>query len=271
MYTHNGRVRLYYEVGGAADGPPLLLLRGLTRTVRHWGPLLAELGASFRTIAMDNRGAGRSDAPFGVYSTKTMADDAAAVLSAAGVARAHVFGISLGGAIAQELCLRHPHRVSRLILGCTRASGKEGEKPPLSTVLTLLSGLWLPESRALERTTPLVLSPEHLAAHPELLGEWQHLARVEPTRRRALVGQLAAVMRHDTRARLGSITAPTLILSGDADRLIDVSCSHHLARRIAGAHLRILPGAGHDLPAERPAELAALIREFCGAPLRAAS
>jgi len=265
MHTRNGRVRLYYEAGGRPDGPPLLLLRGLTRTIRHWGPLLDDLGATFRTIAMDNRGAGRSDTPLGIYAIKTMADDAAAVLAAAGVERAAVFGISLGGAIAQELCLRHPGRVSRLVLGCTRASGKEGRRPPASAVLALLSGLWLPEARALERTTPLVLSPAFLAERPEILDEWQRIARLEPTRRRALVGQLAAMLRHDTRDRLAAIRAPTLVISGDADRLIDVSCSHHLARRIPGARLEILAGAGHDLPAERPVELAALLREFCGA------
>lgn len=264
MYTHHGRVRLYYEIGGRSDGPPLLLLRGLTRTIRHWGRLLPELGTSFRTIAMDNRGAGHSDAPWRLYTTAAMADDAAAVLSAAGVDRAAVFGISLGGAIAQELALRHPQRVNQLVLGCTRASGKEGERPDPAVVRALLSLLWLPEADALARTTPLVVSAPYLAQHPELLAEWQALARDQPTRRRSLIAQLAAILRHDTRARLPTITAPTLVLSGDADRLIDVSCSHLLARRIPGARLEILPGAGHDLPAERPAELAALLRDFCG-------
>ncbi len=263
MYAQNQDTRLYYEVGGRVDGPPLLLLRGLTRTIRHWGPLLDDLGATFKTIAMDNRGVGRSDKPFGIYSTRTMADDAAAVLAHARIDRAAVFGISLGGAIAQELVLRHPARVSRLVLGCTRASGKDGPPARLSTVLTLLSGLWLPEARALERTTPLVLSPEFLVAHPEILGEWQRLALLHPTYRRAIIGQLGAVLRHDTRDRLSTIRAPTLVVSGDADRLIDVACSRALARAIPGARLEILPGAGHDIPAERPEALAALLRDFC--------
>jgi pimeloyl-ACP methyl ester carboxylesterase len=263
MFARNHDTHIYYEIGGRADGPPLLLLRGLTRTIRHWGPLLDDLGASFKTIAIDNRGVGHSDKPFGIYSTSTMADDAAAVLDHAGIERAAVFGISLGGAIAQQLVLRHPQRVRRLVLGCTRASGKDGPPAKLSTVLTLLSGLWLPEARALERTTPLVLSPEFLREHPEIVGEWQRLAERFPTRRRALIGQLGAVLRHDTRAQLGTISVPTLVVSGDADRLIDVACSYAMAAAIPGARLELLPGAGHDIPAECPLELAELLREFC--------
>src|SRR4051812_3684614 len=112
MFAQNAGTKLYYEIGGRPDGPALLLLRGLTRTIRHWGPLLDELGETFKTIAMDNRGAGRSDKPIGFYAIPTMADDAAAVLAHAGVEKAAVFGISLGGAVAQELVLRHPQRVS---------------------------------------------------------------------------------------------------------------------------------------------------------------
>ncbi|MDC0720378.1 alpha/beta fold hydrolase [Nannocystis bainbridge] len=263
MFARNHDTRIYYELGGRADGPPLLLLRGLTRTIRHWGPLLDDLGASFRTIAIDNRGVGHSDKPFGIYSTRTMADDAVAVLDHAGIGEAAVFGISLGGAIAQQLVLHHPQRVRRLVLGCTRASGKDGPPARLSTVLSLLSLLWLPEARALERSTPLVLSPAFLREHPEIVGEWQQLAEQFPTRRRALIGQLGAVLRHDTRARLGTIAVPTLVVSGDDDRLIDVACSHALAAAIPGARLELLPGAGHDIPAERPREVAALLREFC--------
>lgn len=264
MYAHNHDTRLYYEIGGQRQGPPLLLLRGLTRTIRHWGPLLDDLGDTFQTIAMDNRGVGRSDKPFGIYSTRAMADDAAAVLAHAEIDRAAVFGISLGGAIAQELCLRHPARVSKLVLGCTRASGKDGPPASLSTIMTLLSGLWLPEARALARTTPLVLSPEFLAAHPEIVGKWQQIALQKPTLRRAIIGQLGAMLRHDTRDRLPTIQTPTLVISGDADRLIDVACSRALARAIPGARLEILPGAGHDLPVERPDAIAALLRAFCG-------
>lgn len=263
MFITNGGTRIYYELGGRPEGPPLLLLRGLTRTIRHWGPLLGELGATFRTIAIDNRGAGRSDKPIGIYSIKTMADDAALVLADAGIERAAVFGISLGGAVAQELVLRHPAQVEKLVLGCTRASSKDGPATPRLTVMALLSALWLPEARALERTTPVVLSAKFLKEHPEIVGEWQELAVQFPTRRRALIGQLGAMLRHDTRGRLGEISAPTLVVSGDADRLIDIECSRALVRAIPGARLAVIAGAGHDFPAERPDEVAALLREFC--------
>ena len=115
-----------------------------------------------------------------------------------------VSGIAESWPRAQEFALRHPERVTRLVLGCTRASGKDGPRGRLSTVLTLLSGLWLPEARALERTTPLVLSPAFLREHPEIVGEWQELAERFPTRRRALIGQLGAVLRQAALCRNSS-------------------------------------------------------------------
>jgi len=259
-------VPLYYEISGPSSGPPLLMLRGLARTIRHWGSLLDELGSSFRLVVMDNRGAGLSGAPLPPYSTAEMADDAASVLEHAGIGQAAVFGVSLGGMIAQELCLRHPERVTRLILGCTRAGGRTGRATSRNATLALLGALALPEARTLERTAPFVLSPQFLERHPEVLVEWQRIARERPMRRRGLLGQLSAALRHDTSLRLERIGVPVLVVSGDADRLIDAENSRYLARAIRGARLELLPGAGHDIPTERPLEIATLLREFCMPP-----
>src|SRR5262249_15025769 len=158
---------------GAADAPALLMLRGLARTVRHWGKLLDELGDRFCLIVMDNRGAGRSDAPFPPYTTAVMADDAAVVLDHADVARATVFGGSLGRIMAQELCLRHEARVSRLVLGCTRAGGRSGRPPSAGSLLGLLSAIVVPEARALERSAPLIVSEAFLAENPSVIADWQ--------------------------------------------------------------------------------------------------
>jgi 3-oxoadipate enol-lactonase len=262
LARHRG-VDIYYELRGRAEAPPLLMIRGLARTLRHWGAVLDELDSSFRLIVMDNRGAGSSSAPLPPYSTQQMADDAARVLEHAGVARAAVFGVSLGGMIAQQLCLRHPARVSRLVLGCTRAGGRTGRSISREAALALFGALRSSEDDALVRTAPFILSAEFLRGNPQVLTEWRRLAREQPMRRRGFLGQVMAALRHDTSRQLDRIRVSTLIVSGDADRLIDVENSRYLARRIAHARLETLPGAGHDFPTERPRELARLLAEFC--------
>ncbi len=112
-------LNLYYEEAGS--GPPLLLIAGLSGTTLGWAMLLPALAAHFRVIAFDNRGAGRSSAPPGPYTTRQMAGDAAALLEHLGITRAHVIGLSLGGMIAQELALAHPERVDHLVLYATYA------------------------------------------------------------------------------------------------------------------------------------------------------
>src|SRR5579859_5674192 len=118
-FVENQGARIYWDEQGT--GAPILLIMGLGATSDWWWRTRPPLTARYRTIALDNRGAGRSDVPPGPYSIPQMASDAAAVLDAAGIESAHVFGVSMGGMIAQEFALQHPQRVWSLILGCTAA------------------------------------------------------------------------------------------------------------------------------------------------------
>src|SRR6266508_2688181 len=122
-YAGRDGVKLYWTEAGSGD--PLLLIMGLGATHEWWSRLTPVVSPHFRAILFDNRGVGRSDVPQGPYSIPDMAADAAAVLDAAGVESAHVFGASMGGMIAQELALQHPARVRSLILGCTACGGRE--------------------------------------------------------------------------------------------------------------------------------------------------
>lgn len=255
-------LRLHWELSGNEKGPAIMLIRGLSRSSRYWYDLRPLLEPRFRVLVMDNRGVGRSDAPGPGFTTADMADDAAAVLHASGVHRAHVFGISLGGMIAQELALRHPGRIERLILGATTMGGPRAERVPLEVIAAFFRSARGSVADQIRTTMPFVLAESALARRPAILDEWIAIAESEPRNRAALLGQLLAAAMHDTSAHLHRVRARTLAITGDHDRLIPAINSHRIARKIPGALLHVLPGAGHDFPTERPEEVAALVEDF---------
>src|SRR5215472_8215052 len=126
-YAISRGARIWWEEEG--EGEPLLMIMGLSFSLAMWRDLRAIMARHFRAIVFDNRGVGRSDVPLRPWSMGTMARDAAAVLDAAGVDKAHVIGVSMGGMIAQELTLRYPSRVRKLILACTQCGGARAVRP----------------------------------------------------------------------------------------------------------------------------------------------
>ncbi len=257
-----GGVRLHYELRGREDSPPLLLIRGLARHLLHWGDLTPLLERDFRLILFDNRGMGRSDVPPPPYTTRVMADDAARLLNQVGYGQVDVFGMSLGGMIAQEVALRHPGRVRRLVLGCTRSGPGGGPRIAPQVIWRMLSAGRLPPDEAMARTASLALTRDFIARRPEVVDSWRELARELPPSRRGFMGQLLAGATHRTTRRLQQLRQPTLVLTGDADELIHADHSRGLARAIPGASLELLPGAGHDFSTEQPERTAELLREF---------
>ena len=255
-------LRFHWELSGNEAGPTLLLIRGLSRSSRYWYDLRPLLEPRFRVLVMDNRGVGRTDAPPPGFSTADMADDCAAVLNQSGVHRAHVFGISLGGMIAQHLALRHPGRVDRLILGATTMGGRRRAPVPLRAVLAFLQAARMSVAEQIRSTSPWVLDAEALARRPEIVDEWVAIAESEPRNKASLFGQLLAAGLHDASEHIHRIASPTLVITGDRDRLIPMRNSEDLARSIPGATLRILPGGGHDFPTEQPENVVRVIEEF---------
>ena len=142
-FVENQAAKIYWDEQGS--GEPLLLIMGLSYPSSMWHRTRPLLAQSFRTIAFDNRGIGQSDVPPGVYPIAQMASDAAAVLDAADVASAHVFGVSMGGMIAQEFALQYPKRVRSLILGCTAAGGPNAVQAEPAALQTLMRQGLTPE------------------------------------------------------------------------------------------------------------------------------
>ncbi|HEY6562043.1 MAG TPA: alpha/beta fold hydrolase [Polyangiaceae bacterium] len=262
MYAWNGRVQLHYLLSGNEAAPPLLLIQGLTRPAAHWGDFCDALSPHFRLVTLDNRGVGKSGTPLPPYTTRQMAEDALAVLDAARVESAHVFGMSLGGMIAQELTLLAPARVRRLVLGCTRASRRAGVPMSLSALAAFAVAGALSPDAAMAHIAPFILSSKFMKTRPEVLEAWQRTALEDPPRRLGVFGQVAAALAHDSRQRLSRIRHPTLIVTGDADRLISPECSRFLQRAVAGSQLEVLPGAGHEFHIEAPEATTRALRRF---------
>lgn len=260
--TSGPEPRIYYEVRGRRESPPLVMLRGLGRSLSHWVGVHDELEDRFRVVLIDNRGVGRSAAPLLPFTTADMARDVARVLDHAGIARAHLFGTSLGGMVAQRVAIDHPSRVDRLVLGCTTAGGDEAPRARWRTVARLFKARLTSPEAAMRAQAEVLLSRDFAAAHPELLSRWVELDREIQVPRRVLAYQVAAALSHHTAAELHRITAPTLVLSADVDELVPPANSRLLARRIRGAELAWLEGAAHDFPTERPRETARMITEF---------
>jgi 3-oxoadipate enol-lactonase len=258
-YVENQAAKIYWDEQGSGD--PLLLIMGLSYASNMWHRTRPFLAQSFRTIAFDNRGVGQSDVPPGVYPIALMASDAAAVLDAAGVTSAHVFGVSMGGMIAQEFALQYPQRVRSLILGCTNAGGSHvvGAAPEVLQILTR-QGMTPQESNETmipfiyDATTPRARIDEDMT----LRMKWY------PTPQ-GYMGQLQGIIQWEAYSRIAQITAPTLIIHGETDQLIPVANAPLIAERIAGAKLALIPHASHIFETDQPGVSIRLITEFLAA------
>jgi pimeloyl-ACP methyl ester carboxylesterase len=259
---------IYYERRGA--GEPLLLLQGLGGNSLHWGEsFLSALEDTFELILYDHRGAGRSGALTGECTTPGLAADAAALLDALAIDAAHLVGISMGGMVAQELALAHPERVRTMTLGCTYPGGPEAKMTDMAVVAMLAEAVLSGDEERTRRTGyDVMIAPEY-AADPANYAVYAEVAAQYPASIPVLMAQLEAVGGHDTSARLAGIGAPTLVIHGTADRLMDSVNGELLARLIPGARLELLDGAGHLFFWEQPERSAQLVREHVAAAAQA--
>jgi 3-oxoadipate enol-lactonase len=250
-------VRIAWEQRGA--GPPLLLIHGLGYARWGWEPVAGPLAEDFSLLLFDNRGIGESDAPPGPYTAAELAADTLGVLDAAGVERAHVLGTSLGGMVAQELALAAPDRVDRLVLACTTPGGPTAAPMPDRTVQLFAEGPTLPPEVALRRFVENALAAGADSAVIDRIME-HRLATAQPFP--AWQAQAAAGMTFDAASRIGAIEAPTLVLHGTDDFVVDPANAQLLASLIPGASVELFPGTGHLFFWEQPERFVRVVKEF---------
>ena len=196
---------------------------------------------------MERRGTGRSDKPDIPYTAEMMTGDIIGLLDAIGIGAAHVFGVSMGGMIAQELALRHPGRVNKLVLGCISCGGPHAVRssPEAAAFLFDPERAKLSDEERAYTTVPWLWNEDFLAKHPEAVKRYVATTTRYPTPIHGYMCQANFMLTHDTYDRLPQIKAPSLVMCGARDRLIPPENSKILASRIPGAELVIFERAGH--------------------------
>lgn len=266
-YTQRDGVRIFFDTHG--DGPPLLLCPGLGSLMEHWGDAIAAFSPYYRVIVFDPRGGPESDSPAGNYSMRDLAEDAVAVLDAVAVERTHVYGISMGGHIAQQLALDHPDRVRSLVLVVSSDRTSEVSKERLR--------VWRDARRlSIElyaRAVGYAIFGEELFAKPLWVEGWRRRSVQDEQRwnPQGLEGRLAACLAYDTSSRSSEIRCPTLLVAGRRDLCILPHESEAHAARIPGAQYVLLDVA-HVIADQDAQELNARVLAFLAhCPAEAAS
>lgn len=246
-------VRIHYTVHGDR-GPAVVLLQGLGLSSRFWfdipDMLARDPAHPRRVVAIDNRGTGRSTRPRRIVSSMaTMADDVVCVLDHAGIDRATVVGISMGGMIAQHVALRHPDRVRGLVLIATTAGVLMGALPETKALARLLT-LPLGGPRAGTNLVRLLLPESKWEKAKEIFREWPRAMREDPTSPATFAAHFLAASTHLVTRRLSRITCPAVVVAGRHDSLIPLKNAEVLARRIPRAELEVIEDASHAVFAE---------------------
>ena len=257
-----GDINLYYEIQGSGD--PLLLIMGYAFSSGHWFVIRDRLAEEYRVILYDNRGTGRSDKPDIPCTAEMMAEDAVGLLEVLGVERANIFGVSMGGMIAQEIALNYPKHLKNLILGCTSCGGPKAVQMTPDTVAFMYDPERAnqTEEEKARNTVPWLCSRDFIDNNPAVFRRFIGIFTEYPTPPHSLVCQMNVLMTFDSYDRLPQIAAPTLVICGARDRLIPSENSRILASRIPGAELSVIENAEHAFITDSADESARIMLQF---------
>jgi 3-oxoadipate enol-lactonase len=254
--------RLHYDVVGRRGGQPVMFIQGLGAGKQGWALQRLAFAPSYRVIAHDNRGVGRSDKPFGAYSLEQMAEDAVSVMDAAGIDSAHIVGASMGGAISQFLAVLHPERVRSLTLACTACRHHAWRREVIGEWADMAETGGLGEMANV--AARWVIGPRSFRRAWPLMGWLGPLATSRAAH--GFVSQARAILAADeTMAdRLSEIRVPTMVIVGNQDILTPRGDSEEIAERIPTAELVVISGAAHGLMFEHASTFNRMLGEFLG-------
>jgi 3-oxoadipate enol-lactonase len=252
--------RIHYEVTGKSGATPVLMIQGLGASKNAWNLQRIAMATRFRIISFDNRGAGRSDKPTEPFTLEQMADDALAVLDAAGIETAHVVGASMGGVISQIVAVKFPHRVRSLTLVCTACRNHPWRQELLQSWAKTAADKGMIEVG--KEAAQWVMSPRSFRRLVPAFTWMGPLAALRP--RHSFVSQIDAILntREDLVDQLSTISAPTMVIVGNQDILTPRGDSEEIAERIPNAELVVISGAAHGLMMEHSSTFNRILIEF---------
>jgi 3-oxoadipate enol-lactonase len=252
-----------YQIHGREhDGVPVLLIRPLGGSMALWGTFRTRLAASHRVVSFDLRGTGHSSPDRGWVTTRRLSRDSLRVLADLGIARAHVFGISLGGMTATWLAIFAPTRVARLCIASAPVRGVALARRGFVRELAMAACFAQHRERIESSLVDWILSRKFHQDHPEDVRRIEDILRADPATRTALFKHALAGFLHDARRCVRRIQAPTLVLAGQDDILLGTEPPRALSRAIPGAAFEIIAACGHDLTLEKPVVTADRVSEF---------
>ncbi len=250
-------LKMNYEIRGI--GRPLILIMGLGSDHNGWKPHVCEFEKHFQCILVDNRGAGLTDSPKGPYTCETMARDVLALMDHMGIESAYVNGCSMGGAIAQEMAILAPSRVSKLVLTASFPKMDTYAKRLCDNFENAYQSMSLNQFQMLANYE--IYSREYFNAHEQEIQETEQMLSTGMLRE-AYSSQVAALKTFDTLGRLSLITADTLIYAAEQDGFVSEEMVRRMAAEIPKSELIVVKGKGHAFHFEIAQEYNKTVTDF---------
>ncbi len=250
-------IEINYQEEGS--GFPLILIHGLNGDLTGWALVMPEFAKHYRTVALDVRGHGHSGKPDQPYSVRQFSEDLHEFLRQLRVSKAHILGLSMGGAIAQQFALDHPEKIRSLILVSTFSYVDPQADQAFSRLRQRLSTGGYPAF--FDEVVKLAFTPEYIAAHPGPIAELKE-KRIKINSPVAIGRATDACLIFNLKDEISKIALATLIVSGREDVFTPIHLAGQIHRSIPGSEWKIIEGAGHNLYIEKAPELAQIVLEF---------
>ena len=254
-------VDLYYESHGR--GAPLVLIPGFASGIWSWKYQIGPLARNFQVIVFDPRGISKSTAADGEQtSIGRIADDVSTLLACLGIAKANILGISFGGFVAQDLAIRYPEDIDKLVLACTSYGGKGHVPPSMDVLMAFASNKGLNSSERIRQYLTMAFSPEFVYGSPEIIEDFCLLREQNFVPEQVYTDQLVAATTFDHAELVRGIAAETLVLTGDRDVIVPMQNSVNLAEAMPNASLEIIRGGSHMFFVEQHEAFNTAVEQF---------